>query len=366
MRFSCYRNDLITALQFVTRATAITPTTPITSGIYIKMGNNRVELQANNFSTGITTVIPAGVEVDGVTTVSGKNFFNIVRSMSNDTVTFELDDTLLKIQGGGEQVELLTMNHEDFPTVKVPDAEFNFTIAADDLKSLIQRTVFSVAKEDSRPIFTGCHFDIKGNVISVTATNTHRLAVAKTQSADTCPDCNFIVPAEALRALLAKLDTFENRNVQVNYSGRSVAFRFENNFIVTRVIEGEFPPADKVVPKELGTRVTVDTKEFTAAVNFISVMAKNTQYNTINFYIDRDGIRLSAASENIGKAIKDVEATVAGEDVRISFNVDYITDVLRVIDTPQLDIGLNDTFKPILITEPDNPNFLYVATPVRT
>ena len=366
MKFSCYKKDLVDALQLVSRAVAVKPSTPILSGIYINVKGSTVELQANNHSTGIVSKIPAGVESEGSVVVSGKRFFDFVRGISGDTISIKLDDTVLTIVGSGSKVELHTMDSDTFPTVQLPDSQFRFTVNAADLKGLIKRTVFAVSKEESRPIFKGCNFSIDGNCISVGATNTHRLTTMQIKAEMDCPPCQFVVPAESLTALLSKLEVAGNSNVTIYYTERTVAFQFDTHLITSRLIEGNFPSFDRVIPKETAINVTVDTGEFADAVNFIAIMARERQHKDIKFFIDNDGIRVSAESDDIGEAIKDVEAQVVGGSITISFNVDYITDILKVIDKPQLNIGLNGEYEPITISEPDNPNYLYVVTPVRS
>ena len=130
MKFSCYKNDLTEALQFVIRAVAVKPMTPILAGIYLKAEGSMLELQANNFSTGIITRIPVNTEVSGVTVVSGKRFQEFVRNMPDDTITFSDEDNnnSLRIESGGASVELLTMTAGDFPKVKTPETDNSFKI----------------------------------------------------------------------------------------------------------------------------------------------------------------------------------------------------------------------------------------------
>ena len=179
MKFSCYKSDLTEALQFVIRAVAVKPMTPILAGIYLKAEGSMLEIQSNNFSTGIITRIPVNTEISGETVVSGKRFQEFVKNMPDDTITFygEDGDNFLTIESGGASVELLTMPASDFPKVKTPETEKSFKIRTTTLRDLIRKTVFAVAKENDRPIFTGGCFEIKGDKISLVATNTHRLAL---------------------------------------------------------------------------------------------------------------------------------------------------------------------------------------------
>ena len=368
MKFSCYKNDLTEALQFVIRAVAVKPMTPILSGIYLKAEGSMLELQANNFSTGIVTRIPVNTEIPGETVVSGKRFQEFIRSMLDDTITIsdEGNSNSIKIESGGASVDLLTMNAYDFPKVKTPETQSMFRIRTTMLRDLIQKTVFAVAKEESRPVFTGCYFELTSNIISIVATNTHRLALIKEQLGNAYEDNSFIVPAETLRGLMYRIDPKDVENyVTINCSPRYLTFSFDNVFVTSRLIEGVFPPYDRVIPKETSTRVLVDTAEFKKAVEFVSLMSKETEYNTVKFIFSDNSVEISSNSPDIGDAVKSVEAQIDGNDVEISFNVDYIVDVLRVIDGERVQIELNDRYSPAKFTDPSKQNYVYIATPVR-
>ncbi|MBQ7453993.1 MAG: DNA polymerase III subunit beta [Selenomonadaceae bacterium] len=368
MKFSCYKNDLTEALQFVIRAVAVKPMNPTLAGIYLKAEGSMLELQANNFSTGIITRIPVNTEIPGETIVSGKRFQEFVRNMPDDTITFsdENDSKILAIESGGANVELLTMNVEDFSKVKPPETNNAFKIRTTVLRDLIRKTVFAVAKDETRPVFTGCAFELKGDKISLVATNTHRLALAVEKLPETYGESSFVVPADTLRGLMYRIDPKDVENyVTLNYSTRYLTFTFDNVYVTSRLIEGNFPPYDRVIPQSSTTRVNLDVKEFQTAVDLVALMSKETEYNTIKFFFSNGHVEISSNSPEAGGASWNVEAQIEGDDLEISFNVDYIADVLRVIDSPRMNIALNDKFSPAAFTQPDDENYVYVATPVR-
>lgn len=366
MKFSCYKNDLTEALQFVIRAVAVKPMTPILAGIYLKAEGSMLELQANNFSTGIITRIPVNTEVAGEVVVSGKRFQEFVRNMPDDTITFSDAGNALAIESGGASVELLTMPAFDFPKVKTPETDNSFKIRTTVLRDLIRKTVFAVGKDEARPVFMGCCFEIKGGQISLVATNTHRLALAKENLPDSYSDCSFVVPSDTLRGLMLRIDPKDVENyITINYSTRYLTFTFDNVFMTARLIEGTFPPYDRVIPASSTTRVTVGTDDFRKAVEFVALMSKETEYNTVKLAFNNGGIEISSNSPEIGDAIKGVEAQIDGDELDISFNADYIVDVLRVLESKQTIIELNDRYSPAKFTEPDDDSYIYIATPVR-
>lgn len=366
MKFSCYKSDLLEALAFAAQALPNKPQTPILSGIYLHADNSSLEIQANNFSTGIIARIPVNVEERGAVVVSGKRLVNFAKNMPDDTISFTVEGNSLRLDSGGANVDLLTMNPDDFPKVKTPDVDGSLKILPSLLHDLIKRTIYAVAKVEDRPIFTGVLVEIKGDTITLVATNTHRLALAKAKLPDSYPDCSFVVPANTLRTILSRINPKDTDNyITINYSTRYLTFQFDNVFVNSRLLEGMFPPYNNVFPKSSDIHTTVDTNDFEQAINFVALMSKETEYNTVTFNVGDDAIEISSNSSEVGAANKFVDADIDGGNLQIAFNVAYISDVLKVVDSTKLNIAFNDKYSPALFTEPGNDNFVYLATPVR-
>lgn len=369
MRFACYKNDLTEALAFVIKAAAVKPQTPVLSGIYLRAADGMLELQANNNTTGISAKIPVSVEEPGETVVSGKRLVEFARNLPDDTITFFTDGNALAMESGGAHVELLTMEPLDFPKVAPEPPTQSFKIKLAILADLVRRTVFAVAKDDSRPAFTGVQFIMRGDDITAIATNTHRLALAKDKLEEDCGDIlQFIVRGDTLRDLLTRLVNKEpTEYVTINYNdGKSVAFVFENVLMTSRLIEGLFPPVDRIIPAESATHIICHTAELRKAIGLIALMAKETEFNTVKLDISHDALELSANSSHIGGATQPVEISFDGDPLTISFNVDYITDVLRAVTADKLEFAFNDRYSPAKVTEVGNDDYIYIVTPVRT
>ena len=368
MKFTCYRNDVLDALQVAIRSVAIKPMTPILSGVYMRADGRYLEMQANNFSTGVIIKVPVNTEEPGEVVLTGKKFMDIVRNLPDDTITMYGNDaaTTFSLDSGGAHVDLLTMPAVEFPKVKTPDTENSFRIRSTALKNLIRKTVFAVSKDDDRPVFKGCSFEVSENYLTLVATNTHRIAIAREFIRDSDNINSFVVPSETLRGLMQYFDPNDVENyVEVKYSDRFVTFKFDNIYMTSRVIEGEFPPYDRIIPTDATTRVEVNKIEFRETVNFISLVAKESDYNMVTFDIVPGQITISADSPDVGEASKKIEADVSGDSIEISFNVEYILDALRTMDTQRIQLCLNGRYDPILIREHENENFSYVVTPVR-
>ena len=363
MKFSCYKSDLVDALNFVVKAVDPKSKTPILSCVYIKITDGRAEIHSNNYSTGIIAKIPVATEIQGDVAVSGKRLHEFVKNMPDDTITFNENGNALQMTSGGATVELLTIPPEDFPKVTLPESIKTFEFDSSTLAKLIRETVFAVAKDESRPIFNGVQFEIKNDSLTLVSTNTHRLSIDTINNLNFGFEASFVVPGDALKNLLTKISD-KKLNVKVHYCQKFIAFEFDEILMTSRLIEGEFPPYGRVIPQSSMTQVIVDVKEFRNALELINLMAKETEFNKVKLDISGNQIDISANSDSVGEAIKSVDAEITGNDLAIYFNIDYLLDVLRIIDTPKINIGFGDEYSPALFSSPLN-NFRYVASPVR-
>lgn len=369
MKFTCSKSELIESLNAVSRAVAVKPQMPVLAGIYIRAEGSSLELQANNFSLGIITKIPVNTEEPGEIAVVGKFFLEIIRKLSGDTVTisYQSGESVISIQSESAAFTLLAMNAEDFPKVRSQEAFNSFKIKTATFKKLIRKTAFACATDDSRPIFTGCCLEINGNSVTMAATNTHRLAIMKDTISEDLGEMKFIIPATTLRDFLriaenATPDSF----VSVDCSNKYIAFTFDNIFMTSRLIEGQYPPYDRVVPASSDIFATIDIAELSSAVERVALISKETEYNTIRFIFSQNGIEISSTSPEVGKAVEHVNAQVEGGDLDISFNVVYISEILKVLDGQTCKFAMTKPLAPVDVREIDGDNFIYVVTPVRT
>lgn len=367
MKFSCYKDDLRDALKAVMPAVAVKPQTPILSGVYVKAEDSAIEIHGNNYAIGVIAKIPASIEESGEVVVSGKKFQEFVANLSARTISCDVEDNVLHISSDGANVTLLTMPAEDSPKVKVIESADTFAVRQSVLHDLIRKTSFAASNDKgARPVFTGVNFDFHDGYLSCVATNTHRLAIAKIPFTCDRESFNFVVPAAALNNVLARINPKDHEdNVTVSFTGRYVAFTVDNIFMTVRLREGQFPSIDRIIPTDSTTRVTVNVAEFKEALGIVGLMAKETEYNTAKLFVAADSIEITARSAEVGDAVKSVEATIEGNDLEIAFNVSYLADVLRVVDSEKINIAFNGQYSPAAVTMPGDDDFIYVVTPVR-
>ena len=368
MKITCSRELLIHAVQIVQKAVATKAQLPILTGIYMSAANNFLELQATDYEIGISCRIEAEVNEPGITVLSGRYFQEVVRKLPGDTIEIcsNQEDRTIKITSNFAQFNLLCLPAEEFPVLKPLTGDTVFKIRDNILKELIKKTVFACANDEARPIFTGGLLEVGGHDVTMVATNTHRLALKKDFIDQFDGNLKMIIPAKILNELARIMISDVPSDVTISCQRNQIGFTFDNVYIISRLIEGQFPDYNRVIPPNFATTVTINTDEFLDAVERVSLLARDGEYNVIKLSFGSNKIVITSNNPDIGKAEESVSANIDGNELDIAFNAKYVTDILKNITSDQLSFALNTPLSPASLKPVDDPNYTYIITPVRT
>ena len=368
MKLICQKTDMIEAVQTVSKAVATKPQTPIFSGIYMKADNDTLELQAKNNEIGLVVRIPADIKEPGHIVVTGRYIQEVVRKLPGDSLSLEYDneEKVVRIKSNTSKFTLLSMSADDFPPVRYLDAPLTFTMPDAMLSDLIRKTSFACSNDESRPIFTGCYMAIDGNMVTVAATNSHRLSVKTATFDEPVGNTKLIVPSKVLNDLLHTMSGGTPSNVRISCTSNQISFEFRNIYMTSRLIDGAFPDYKNIIPDSFATEVIVDRGDLEAAADRVSLISRANDFNIVRFVFSEGQIHISSNNPDIGNAEEVVNATVKGPDVNIAFNVHYITDVLKNMDSDECRFALNQSLDTTAIHDGDDSTFIYLVTPVRT
>ena len=379
MKFSVSKKEFLETLNVVSGATFKDKRNPILSCIYLKTEGSSLEMQANNNNLGIVAKIPCNSEEDGDLLLESKMLIDFVKKIVGEVITVSTikdgKTSIVKIYDYKTSFTMLTLQPDAFPKVNTIEDANSFNMDAKAFKTMIDRTAFSAATDDDRPIFTGCLFHVSKHsddgspdMVYMAATNTHRIAVHHERNTginiDLDLDC--IIPAQQLIELSKRL---EDNKIQITPSRKNIGFTFDNLIFVFRVIQGIFPDHKKVTDKNWSSRMTIDTTDFLEAVQRVALVAKKTEYSTIKFKIADDEIEISADCMDGLTAKETISGIdIEGKGIEIAFNVKYILDVLKILDSSKCVMYFNGgkALEPVKIQSADDDDFIYIVTPVRT
>lgn len=379
MNISLAKNDLISALQIVSKGLSTKPQTPILSGIYMTAKEGQLELQTTNYELGFILTIPAEIHNTGTAVLPGKYLTEFARKLPAEEVSIDTDssDGLAVIQSGAARFTLRTMEISDFPVLHRMDGTLHFTIKDRTLARLVKKSAFACLREeqrDRRPIFTGCQLEVEGKDVTFAATNVHRLAVKSEQLEEDAGQIRVIIPAKFLEEVTRTISSEVPADIHIICSYNQVSMSSGSIYMTARLIEGTFPDYRRVIPREenIRTKVTLDAASFASAVDRASLIARMDQYNIVKLSFAQGLMRISSNSPEIGEAEETIPAEVTGDDVTIAFNASYLMDALKSLDSDTCILSLQGSneqgvnLSPMTIREEADPNYIYVVTPVRT
>lgn len=368
MRVSCSKEKLLSAIQIVQKATATKTTLPILTGIYLSAENGKLELQATDYEVGICVTIEANVQTAGKTVLSGKYFPEMIRKLPGESIDISSSgqDNLICVNAGRTEFRVLAFPASEFPVIKKFESNHMILIKDEVLRDLVKKTVFACSNDESRPLFTGALIEISDGELRMVATNTHRLALRKYKSPDYQGDVKMIVPGKVLTEVARIIGGELPSDIKVYWLKNQVAFSFNNVYISSRLIEGQFPDYNKVIPLEFGTFCTIETDRLLESVERVSLLSKDGDYNVIRCKFTSEQIQLAGNNPEAGSAVEIIELVVEGEALEISFNAKYLMDVLKNAGADKIKISLNNPHTPALLQPINDLDYLYILTPIRT
>ncbi|PIP33229.1 DNA polymerase III subunit beta [Candidatus Gottesmanbacteria bacterium CG11_big_fil_rev_8_21_14_0_20_37_11] len=360
------KENLGKALSIVGKIVSIRPQLPILSNILLKAENHKLLLKATNLEIGMIYEVAAKIEKEGETTVPGKLITDFINTLNSDKIEIILDDKKLIIKTNKSHASFSITNPTDFPTFpSLTDQKKSLPI--EKLKGAIIRTVFAASIDESRPVLTGVKTIIKNGKISLSATDGYRLSMDYIEIPDKKEDLNVILPATSLLEVVRAAQETKNEEVIFNIieNKNQVVFTLPNISIYTRLIDGEFPNIEKIIPQGFKTKVTINKEEFTRSVKTASLFARNAA-NIIKVKIEKQGIRLSANTPQIGENEDFIEAKVEGEVIETAFNYRFLLDLLANFPDDNVVFESSGSLSPgVFKPEKTNLSFLHLIMPVR-
>ena len=368
MKIICEKENIIKALNSVTKAVASKPTMPVLEGILIQTNNTEVKLTTYDLEMGIEYIIKCEVKEEGAIVVNAPMFSEIIRKLPNTEITIYVNENnLLVIECEGSLYKLATMNPSDFPELPQINIENSIQIEQNTLREMIRRTIFAVSTEENRPIFTGCLFEIVNNKLNVVAVDGFRLAWKSKYLQTKVNDFNAVIPGRTLNEINKILvDSFET--IKIGVAKNQALFELENCKIVTRLLDGEFLNYSSVIPETWETRIRVNRQNLLNCFERVSLissssMEKEKKY-PVKVSIDIGKITISCTNQT-GDAKEEMMVSTEGKNLEVGFNPKYFLDACRCIDDEEIFVDFGSNISPCIIRPIEESDYVYMILPIR-
>jgi DNA polymerase-3 subunit beta len=370
VKLSVMQENLARGLSVVSRAVSARSTLPVLANVLLKTEDAGLKLTATNLEIGITYWVPGKIDADGATTVPAKLLTDLVASLQGgDRIDLELGPgETLDLRCGRFESHLKGIDADEFPAIQTAGDRPTTRIAQNVLRQALAETAFAAASDEARPILTGVLARFEGDSLTLAAADNYRIAVKTISILDAVPDTSVVIPARALNELARVLaDTDDTVEVVLAQARNQILFHLEGIDLVSRLIDGQFPNYQQILPKSHTTRAVLDREELLRAVRPAALIAHESA-NIVKLQVESDGaagITVSANAE-VGDHVGQVEAAVEGDGTTIAFNARYLNDVLTNVSAEQFALELNGPLSPGVFRPIGDDNYDHVVMPVRT
>lgn len=367
MNLKITRKELHEGLQIVSRAVASHTSLPALRNILIDANaSGGLRLAATDLELSVEVQVQTqGVAAGGALTVPGKTLLEIVAALPEGDVSLSTDeaDTLI-LRGGRSESRLHGLTAEDFPALPEVAGTTTFRVPEPLLKEMIRQTAYAASDDDTRPILTGIYLDLKDEALKFAATDTHRLAV-RTAPLPNTGEATAIVPVRALTELAKVLGDSAEAMLSVRVDPNQIAFETERVCIVSRLIEGEFPRYERVIPKSASKRLTLQRDNFHAALKRVKIMARDAAAKDRVVFEAVGGLLIITAVGDDGNAREEVECVREGDPISIAFNVSYVLDCLAVMATEEVCLEMTEALSPAVLRPVGEAGYVVVVMPMQ-
>jgi len=369
MEFSVKKFDLLEELEMTQGVVERKTTIPILSNLLFEGQGGKLLLTATDLELSICTSCEAKLKKEGSGTIPAKKLLELVRLLPDEEIRFKfLDNHWVQIQSGRRTYKMVGMSKDNFPAV--PEAPHPIAkIPARVLSGLIARTAFAISAEESRYTLNGGLLLIKPEMAAMVATDAHRLAFAETSHkfAGLNNEVRVLVPKKALaeiQRLAAKAD--DDAEIEFSRDDSYLFFRIGSRRLVSRILTGQFPNYEAVMPRENTKSVVMERTELNNAIRRVSQLA-DQRSPAVKFSISAEGVELSAQSPEYGEATETIEKPYKGDPITIGFNAQYLLDFLAAVPEGPVRLELKDdqSAGQIRPEGDDEFRYRYVIMPMR-
>ncbi len=373
MRVTVERDELLTALHRVQGIVEKRNTMPSLANVLLEAKPEGLDISATDLELGMRGLYKATVEEPGSVTFPARKLYEILKEIKDPEIAMTVkDDCLVTIKAGLGEFKVVGLPSKDFPPLPAIEREGLIPLPGAGLLQLIRKTLFAVGDNDTRYVLNGLLIVVANTdetpMIRLVGTDGHRLAMAdqKLEIAKKTPleqEEKVIVPKKAATEIRRLLEEGGDEPM-IGFTKNMLIFRKSGLVLTSRLMEGNYPNYQQVIPKASNKKITVKRDDLEGALRRVSVLAQNKSY-AVKLTFSKKAITLFSSHPDTGEAKDEIPAGFNGEEFSAGFNARYLLDVLGVMESETVVLNMEASLSPCLIRELDTPTFQAVVMPVK-
>jgi DNA polymerase-3 subunit beta len=342
-------------------------TMPILANVLLTANKSGVTVTAFDLDIGIVSEHPAEVLKPGAVTLSAKYLFDIVQNLPEAQLTVKkLPNNYAELISGSAHFKIVGMAPEEYPKLPKEESAPLVNVTGGTLLEMIKKTSFAISTDETRYILNGVFFEPReGKKVRMVATDGHRLClVERDLEGDFKLKGGVIIPRKGLHELKRLLDEAPEADCQLGFAENSAIFKKSGLTMVMRLIDGQFPEYQRVIPKDGERSVMVPKTRFLEGLKRIALLSADKS-NAVKIGLSDNQLRITSQNPDLGEAKDDLDIAYRGGSITIGFNARYLTDVLGVIETDEIAFELGDEHSPGVLHAPGDKSYTAVVMPMR-
>lgn len=361
MKIKILKQTFLKNIQHVQNIISSKSSLPILSNILIEAEKSKVTLTTTDLDIGISSSLETEVEEEGAITIPAKRFNDIIKELPDEDISIStMKNNSMVIKCSKCFFKIIGLPKEEFPKLPEFKDEPSVLIKQSVLKNMIAMTHFSMSRDETRYVLNGALFLFKGKKLAIVTTDGKRLSLVKKDIEKDGLNKAIIVPSKTIYELNRILG--DEGDVKIIFSENQVRFDLKNITVISRLIEGDFPNYEQVVPKEPQEKIVINRGLFLDGIKRAALLTTQDS-QSVKFEILKNKIVVSKSSPNIGEVREELDAVYKGHEITVGFNPGYIMDALKVIPQDEIALEVFGPDKPAVIRIDDW--FLYLALPMQ-
>lgn len=365
MKFSILQQDLLPLLSSVSRSVGIRSTLPVLSNILLATKDSKLKIAATNLEIGVIKFTKVEVLKDGEITIPAKTLLEVIQGLGPVKISFDAQKEVLNISASSFRASINGISASEFPTIPILEGKgINFK------KEVLEgcsEILFAASSDEGRPTLTGILTQVLQGRIDFVATDGFRLAHRQVNLTDfSKEEFKTLIPKKTFEEIIKILaeDEADQIETQTSAGQNQIIFKVGQTTVSSRLIEGQFPNWEKIIPTKITTKAIIDRLNFLQAVKLASVFTR-TDNNILTLKITQQGLSLSSEAKELGSQENNIGAQIEGDDLKIAFNTKFLIDILSATSANQMGIEFSGPLSATLIKPVGIDGLEYIIMPVR-
>lgn len=365
MRLTCSQKDLLSALTATNKAVDVNNTLPVLNNVLLKAEGKKLYFTSTNLEIAITYHIEIDVKNEGEVTIPSKLFTSYINYLKDEKVEVIVEGGDIRIETSDSKTRIKGIPASEFPPIPMVEKEGGMTVKIEDLKKAIEQVVFAAALNTTRPILSGVYFEADKEELKMVTTDSYRLSEKTLPVSNISGNVNCIVPAKTILELGSILDGMkEDDEVTIVISKNQIMFSVGPVELISRLIEGQFPNYEQIIPKSSKTKVEFEVSALGLVLKRINIFAKENN-NKIILKVSDKKVIITTESTQYGEGEITMDTKIEGENNEIALNSQFLLDALGSIGKDKVVLEIGDKIAPVVLKPKDGKGYTHIIMPLK-